>query len=116
MSAQKASTDYDGSFTLPGEVRAGREAAAPAGPSRSGVLSEPGMNPDPGRFIGVNGVSLYVEEHGVGVPVLSKSTHRDRIAENGRIFDFELTGEELSQLDALDRTGGTGNALESKWW
>jgi diketogulonate reductase-like aldo/keto reductase len=51
-----------------------------------------------------------------GVPVLSKSTHRDRIAENGRIFDFELTGEELSQLDALDRTGGTGNALESKWW
>jgi 2,5-diketo-D-gluconate reductase A len=48
--------------------------------------------------------------------VLSKSTHRDRIAENGRIFDFELTGEELSQLDALDRTGGTGNALERKWW
>jgi diketogulonate reductase-like aldo/keto reductase len=51
-----------------------------------------------------------------GVPVLSKSTHRDRIADNGRIFDFELTAEELAQLDALDRTGGTGNALESKWW
>jgi len=34
----------------------------------------------------------------------------------GRIFDFELTGEELSRLDALDRTGGTGNALEHKWW
>jgi methylglyoxal/glyoxal reductase len=51
-----------------------------------------------------------------GVPVLSKSTHRDRIAENGRIFDFELTGEELSQLDALDRTGGTGNGLENPWW
>jgi 2,5-diketo-D-gluconate reductase A len=29
-----------------------------------------------------------------GVPVLSKSTHQDRIAENGRIFDFELTSEE----------------------
>jgi methylglyoxal/glyoxal reductase len=51
-----------------------------------------------------------------GVPVLSKSTHRDRIAENGRIFDFELTGEELAQLDALDRTDGTGNAVERKWW
>jgi diketogulonate reductase-like aldo/keto reductase len=48
--------------------------------------------------------------------VLSKSTHRDRIADNGLIFDFELTGEERAQLDALDRTGGTGNALESKWW
>jgi 2,5-diketo-D-gluconate reductase A len=51
-----------------------------------------------------------------GVPVLSKSTHRDRIAENSRIFDFELTGEELAQLDALDRTGGTGNGLEDPWW
>jgi diketogulonate reductase-like aldo/keto reductase len=48
--------------------------------------------------------------------VLSKSAHRDRIADNGRSFDFELTGGELSQLDALDRPGGTGNALESKWW
>ena len=28
------------------------------------------MNPDPGRFVEVNGVSLYVEEHGDGVPVL----------------------------------------------
>ena len=51
-----------------------------------------------------------------GVPVISKSAHRDRIAENSQIFDFELTGEELSQLDALDRTGGTENALERKWW
>jgi methylglyoxal/glyoxal reductase len=51
-----------------------------------------------------------------GVPVVSKSTHRDRIADNAQIFDFELTGEDLSQLDALDRTGGTGNALERSWW
>jgi diketogulonate reductase-like aldo/keto reductase len=45
--------------------------------------------------------------------------HRDRIADNGRILDFEFTGEELRQLDALGRTGGTGgtgNALEDKWW
>jgi diketogulonate reductase-like aldo/keto reductase len=51
-----------------------------------------------------------------GVPALSKSTHRDRIAENSRIFDFELTGEELAQPDALDRTSRTGNALERTWW
>jgi diketogulonate reductase-like aldo/keto reductase len=37
--------------------------------------------------------------------VLSKSTHRDRIADNGRIFGFELAGEDLAQLEALDRTG-----------
>jgi diketogulonate reductase-like aldo/keto reductase len=51
-----------------------------------------------------------------GIPVISKSTHRDRIEENLRIFDFELTGEALSQLDALDQTGGTSAALERKWW
>jgi methylglyoxal/glyoxal reductase len=36
-------------------------------------------------------------------------------ADNARIFDFELTAEDLSRLDALDRTGGTGNALERPW-
>src|ERR1700730_17673658 len=70
MSAQKASTHYGGAFTLPGEVRAGGEAAPPPSPSRAEVLPEPGMNPDPGRFIEVNGTSLYVEEQGAGVPVL----------------------------------------------
>ena len=35
------------------------------------------------------------------------------MAENGRIFDFELTGEELSQLDALDRAGLPGTLLNA---
>jgi 2,5-diketo-D-gluconate reductase A len=48
--------------------------------------------------------------------VLPKSTHRERIAENARIFDFALSGEDMAELDALDRTGGTGEALERKWW
>lgn len=51
-----------------------------------------------------------------GIPVVSKSTHRDRIEENLQIFDFELSGEALPQLDALDQTSGTGRALEHKWW
>jgi hypothetical protein len=38
MSPQKASTDYDGSFTLPGDAVAGREATPPPGPSRAEVL------------------------------------------------------------------------------
>jgi|HubBroStandDraft_5_1064220.scaffolds.fasta_scaffold00523_11 hypothetical protein len=37
MSAQEAPAHYDGSFTLPWEVMAGREAAPPAGPSRAEV-------------------------------------------------------------------------------
>jgi diketogulonate reductase-like aldo/keto reductase len=48
--------------------------------------------------------------------VIPKSTHRDRIEENGQIFDFTLSEDDLAALDALDGTGGTEGALERKWW
>ena len=48
--------------------------------------------------------------------VLPKSTHRDRIAENAQIFDFTLSADDMAELDALDRTGGTDRAREDKWW
>lgn len=48
--------------------------------------------------------------------VLPKSTHRERIEENARIFDFALSVEDMTALDGLDRTGGTDNALEGTWW
>ena len=48
--------------------------------------------------------------------VVTKSTHRDRIDENARIFDFELSDDDLAALDALDETGGTDRALERRWW
>ena len=51
-----------------------------------------------------------------GIPVITKSTHRDRIAENAEIFDFELAAPDMEELDALDRSRGTRVALERKWW
>jgi diketogulonate reductase-like aldo/keto reductase len=48
--------------------------------------------------------------------VIPKSTHRDRIEENGRLFDFVLSDEDMAAFDALDETGGTDRALERKWW
>jgi diketogulonate reductase-like aldo/keto reductase len=51
-----------------------------------------------------------------GVPVVSKSTHRDRIEENARIFDFSLSPSQLAELDGLDRSGRTEAAIERKWW
>jgi diketogulonate reductase-like aldo/keto reductase len=51
-----------------------------------------------------------------GIPVIPKSTHRERIVENAAVFDFALTADDMEQLDALDRTGGTHRALERKWW
>jgi len=32
------------------------------------------------------------------------------------VFDFALTTEDMAELDALDRTGGTDRALERNWW
>lgn len=54
-----------------------------------------------------------VERH---VPVIPKSTHRERIDENAGIFDFQLSEQEMAALDALDETDGTGRALERPWW
>jgi diketogulonate reductase-like aldo/keto reductase len=51
-----------------------------------------------------------------GAVVLPKSTHRDRIAENSEIFDFQLSDEQMRALDALDRTGASEQARERKWW
>jgi 2,5-diketo-D-gluconate reductase A len=48
--------------------------------------------------------------------VIPKSTHRERIEEDGKVFDFALSEEDMAGLDALDRTGGTDRARERKWW
>ena len=51
-----------------------------------------------------------------GIPAIAKSTHRDRIAENAQVFDFELAAADADELDRLDRTGRTRAALERRWW
>jgi diketogulonate reductase-like aldo/keto reductase len=51
-----------------------------------------------------------------GLPVIPKSTRRERIVENARIFDFTLSNADMAELDALDKTGNTGLAIERPWW
>jgi diketogulonate reductase-like aldo/keto reductase len=52
----------------------------------------------------------------LGLPVIPKSTHRERIEENAQIFDFTLSDEDTQALAGLDATGGTDRALERRWW
>ena len=51
-----------------------------------------------------------------GTIVLPKSVHRERIEENAGVFDFSLSEEDMRALDGFDRTGGTEEAREQKWW
>jgi diketogulonate reductase-like aldo/keto reductase len=51
-----------------------------------------------------------------GLPAIPKSTHRERIQENADIFDFTLSAQDMTALDELDQTDGTGRALERPWW
>jgi diketogulonate reductase-like aldo/keto reductase len=51
-----------------------------------------------------------------GVPVIPKSTRRERMGENGQIFDFSLSDEEMAALAKLDGTGATDRAREGRWW
>jgi 2,5-diketo-D-gluconate reductase A len=51
-----------------------------------------------------------------GLPVIPKSTHRERIEENAQIFDFSLSPDDMAELDGLDETHGADEALEHTWW
>lgn len=41
--------------------------------------------------------------HAQGIAVIPKSTHRERIAENGDFFKVQLSKEEIARIDGLDR-------------
>jgi diketogulonate reductase-like aldo/keto reductase len=45
-----------------------------------------------------------------GAVVIPKSSRRERIVSNARVFDFELGEDDMRLLDALDRTGGSAKA------
>ena len=94
-----------------------------------GIVLESYSSLGTGRYLDDETVARVAERHGRtpaqvllrwciehGVPVIPKSTHRERIVENAQLFDFSLSNEDMEALDALDRTGGAQVARERTWW
>jgi 2,5-diketo-D-gluconate reductase A len=94
-----------------------------------GIVLESYSSLGSGRHLGSETAARIGQRHGKSaaqvllrwcvqreIPVIPKSTHRERIEENGQLFDFSLSDDELAELDALDQTGGTADARESTWW
>ncbi|MER6979081.1 aldo/keto reductase [Streptomyces carpinensis] len=86
-----------------------------------GITFYPGYGEDRRSVLQDPAVTAIAETHGKspaqvllrwglqqGRSVIPKSTRRERIAENIDVFDFELTADELTALDALEtgRRGG----------
>lgn len=44
----------------------------------------------------------YEKARTIGVVVIPKPTHKERMEENFNIFDFKLTGQEMAEIEALD--------------
>ena len=74
-----------------------------------------------GRVLGEPVITRLAEKYGktpaqivlrwelqLGIIIIPKSVHRERIEENSKIFDFELTPEEMLDIDGLDRNGRIG--------
>lgn len=86
-----------------------------------GITFYPGYGEDRRSVLQDPAVTAIAETHGKspaqvllrwglqqGRSVIPKSTRRERISENINVFDFELTADELTALDALEtgRRGG----------
>ena len=109
----------------PFDYRRGLHAAA----AERGIAIEAYSPLGTGKHLGDETVGAIAERHGRtpaqvlirwclqrDTIVLPKSTHRERIEQNAQVFDFELSDEDMAELDGLDQTGGADAALESKWW
>jgi hypothetical protein len=55
-------------------------------------------------------------DHHVALADLVADELGERIVENAQVSDLTLSDDDMAELDALDRTGGTDGARESSWW
>ena len=88
-----------------------------AAPPRARRPAGPSAGPLEAGYRHIDTAQAYGNERSVGEALRASGVpRRERIIENAQVFDFTLHDDDLSTLDALDRTGGTGRAHERPWW
>ncbi|MBQ8357490.1 MAG: aldo/keto reductase [Clostridia bacterium] len=79
------------------------EAWAPFGEGRGGLFELPELRTI-GEKYGKTPAQVMLRWHMQrGVVVIPKSTHIERMEENFKVFDFELTGEDMAVIAGLDQ-------------
>ncbi|MGM9609232.1 MAG: aldo/keto reductase, partial [Eubacteriales bacterium] len=79
------------------------EAWAPFGEGREGLFEDEVLS-DIGRRYGKTTAQVILRWHiQRGVIVIPKSTHKERMEENFRVFDFSLSDEDMRRIEELDR-------------
>lgn len=79
------------------------EAWAPFGEGRGGLFENPVLSAI-GKKYGKTTAQVMLRWHlQRGVVVIPKSTHKERMEENFRVFDFALNEEDMQAIAALDK-------------
>ena len=79
------------------------EAWAPFGEGRGGMFDLPELKAIAEKY-GKTAAQVILRWHlQRDIVIIPKSTHKERMAENFDIFDFELTAEDMSAIVALDK-------------
>lgn len=79
------------------------EAWAPFGEGRGGLFTDPVISEIAKKYDKTTAQIILRWELQRGIVVIPKSVHKERMEQNFNVFDFELTKEDMSIMESLDK-------------
>ncbi|MGI6153051.1 MAG: aldo/keto reductase [Christensenellaceae bacterium] len=84
-------------------------------PIFQGRLSEAPLMEKLGKKYGKSAAQVTLRWHlQHGFIIIPKSTHKERIVENTKLYDFEISEEDMKSIDALNRNKGLGRGVDNQ--